>query len=136
MASIGEVYFDMYGDDFDPAEVSVYVGCAATDLRRKGQRRPDVPFPRFSSWRVSTGITEADVIDVYEMSQQLVEQLLPFTQKLAEAKTVFNLTCKLQVVLWIDQNENASMPAIGFDTQVIDFIHKLGATIDIDTYRH
>ena len=136
MANIGEVYFAMYGDDFDPADVSIYVGCAATDVRCKGQRRPDVPLPRYSSWAVSTGRVEADVINVYEMSEQLVEQLLPFVHKLAEAKTVFNLRAVFQVVLWIDQNEDASMPAIGFDPSVIQFIHMVGAKIDIDTYRN
>lgn len=136
MATIGEVYFAMYGDDFDPAEVSIYVGSAATDVHRKGQRRPDVPLPRYSSWAVSTGRVESDVIDVYEMSEQLVQQLLPFVQKLVEAKRVFNLWCVFQVVLWIDQNEDASMPAIGFDPAVIQFIHAVGANIDIDTYRN
>ena len=52
------------------------------------------------------------------------------------AKTMFNLRCVFQVMLWIDQNEEASMPAIGFESPVINFIHAVGATIDIDTYRN
>ncbi|WP_156116941.1 DUF4279 domain-containing protein [Massilia sp. 9096] len=69
MASIGEVYFVMDGDDFDPADVSIYVGCAATDLRRKGQRRTDVPVPRYFSWAVSKGRIE-DVLKVSKLIAQ------------------------------------------------------------------
>jgi hypothetical protein len=40
------------------------------------------------------------------------------------------------VVLWIDQDETKSMPAIGFEHAVIDFLNAVGGTIDIDTYRN
>ena len=136
MTSRGEVYFAMYGDEFDPDEVSAHVGLLATKVRRKGERRPDVPLPRNSWWEVSVGRGEKDVIDVYEMSEALANQLAPFAGKMLEAKTKFSLRCVFQVVLWIDQNEEASMPAIGFEAPVINFIHAVGATIDIDTYRN
>lgn len=136
MTSRGEVYFAMYGDAFEPDEISALVGLSATKVRRKGERRPDVPLPRNSSWEVSLGRVESDVIDVYEMSAALVAQLSPFAAKIVDAKTVFNLRCVFQVVLWIDQNEEASMPAIGFESPVINFIHGVGAEIDIDTYRN
>ena len=70
------------------------------------------------------------------MSDRLVTQLGPITEKLIQAKKKFSLNCVFQVVLWIDQDEEASMPAIGFEPPVIDFIHALGAKIDIDTYRN
>ncbi|WP_072789361.1 DUF4279 domain-containing protein [Duganella sacchari] len=76
MASRGEVYFAMYGDEFEPDEVSAHVGLLATKVRRKGERRPDVPLPRNSSWEISTGRVENDVIDVYEMSEALANQLV------------------------------------------------------------
>lgn len=136
MTSRGEVYFAMYGDDFEPDEISTLVGLPATKVRRKGERRADVPLPRNSSWEVSLGRVESDVIDVYEMSAALVTQLSPFAAKIVEAKTAFDLRCVFQVVLWIDQNEEASMPAIGFESPVINFIHGVGAEIDIDTYRN
>jgi hypothetical protein len=126
----------MYGDDFDPDEISFHIGLSATSVRRKGERRPEVPLPRNSSWEVSTGRVESDVINVYQMSGTLAAQLAPYLSKIIEAKTTFNLRCVFQVVLWIDQNEEASMPAIGFESPVISFIHAVGAEIDIDTYRN
>jgi hypothetical protein len=131
-----EVYFRLCGDEFEPDKVSQYIGLVATRTRRKGERRKDVPLPRNSTWQFSTGVIESDVIDVYEMSAALVERLAPYTSKIAEAKAIFQLTCVLQVVLWIDQNEEKSMPAIGFEQGVIDFLKAVGGTIDIDTYRN
>jgi len=136
MSTVGEVYFAMYGDDFEPDDVTTHVGLPATQTFRKGQRRPDVPIPRHSSWKVSNGKIEDAVVSVYEMSDDLVARLAPYVEKLIEAKNLFNLSCVFQVVLWIDQNEDASMPAIGFEAPVIAFIHAVGATIDIDTYRN
>jgi len=49
---------------------------------------------------------------------------------------MFALTCVLQVVLWIDQDETKSMPAIGFEHDVIDFLNTVDGMIDIDTYRN
>jgi len=136
MTSRGEVYFAMYGDAFEPNDVTAHIGLSPTGVRRKGERRPEVPLPRNSSWEVSIGRLESDVIDVYEMSEDLTAQLTPFIAKIVEAKSLFNLSCVFQVVLWIDQNEEASMPAIGFEPPVINFIHAVGAKIDIDTYRN
>ncbi len=135
MTTTCEVYFAMYGDDFDPADITARVGLPATKTIRRGQRRPDLDLPRQSSWEFGNGQAEHLIGDVYELSNLLVDRLTPFVEKLVEAKNVFNLHCVFQVVLWIDQKEDASMPSIGFESPVISFIHAMGATIDIDTYR-
>lgn len=126
----------LFGDDFDPEEVRQYVGLVTANIRRKGERRPHVPIPRQSFWRFSTGEIESDVIDVYEMSEILVAQLTPYTKRIAEISAKLRLTCVLQVVLWIDQDETKSMPSIGFERSVLDFLQAVNGTIDIDTYRH
>jgi len=41
----------------------------------------------------------------------------------------------LEVVLRITLDETKSTPAIGFDSRVISFLNRVGASIDIDTYR-
>ncbi len=84
----------------------------------------------------SLGRVETDVIDVYEMSNSLIEQLIPYESNIAEAVRKFGLFAVLQVVLRIDQNEAAPMPAIGFERPVLDFLTSVSATIDIDTYRN
>jgi len=136
MASVGEVYLGLYGEDFEPNDVSEFVGLVATRIRRKGERNPVVPLPRSSAWKFSSGKIETDVIDVYEMSENLVKKLAPFKSKISEARHKFGLTATLQVVLWIAQDEAQSMPAIGFERPVLDFLDAVGATIDVDTYRN
>ncbi|HEX9173425.1 MAG TPA: DUF4279 domain-containing protein [Telluria sp.] len=136
MMSTGEVYLGLYGDDFEPDDVSTFIGLAATRISRKGERRSDIPLPRTSAWKFSTEKIEDDVIDVYEMSESLIARLAPYAPRIIEAKNVFNLTCVLQVVLWIDQDETKSMPAIGFEHAVIDFLKLVGGSIDVDTYRN
>jgi hypothetical protein len=136
MASTGEVYLGLYGDNFEPNDVSDFIGLTATSIRRKGERNPNVPLPRTSSWKFSLGKIEADVIDVYEMAENLVQRLRSYEAKIVEALGKFDITAELQVVLWIDQDESKSMPAIGFEREVLRFLNALDATIDIDTYRN
>lgn len=136
MTSTGEVYLGLYGDDFEPNDVSDFIGLPATRVKRKGERNPQVPLPRTSSWKFSLGTVEATVIDVYAMSNDLVLRLAPFQAEIVEAVIKFGLEAEIQVVLWIDQDEAASMPALGFERAVLDFISAIGATIDIDMYRN
>ena len=136
MASTGEVYLNLFGDAFNPDDVSQYIGLVGARVRRIGEKRPEVPIPRVSSWSFSTGKVEDEVIDVYAMSEALITKLAPYLERIVEAKRKFGLTCILQVVLWIDQDETKSMPATGFEHTVIDFLHTVGGTIDIDTYRN
>ena len=136
MTSTGEVYFWLYGENFEPNEISDFIGLTATRMRRRDERNPDLPLPKNSAWKFSLGKIEDDVIDVYEMSENLVLKLTAFESKIAEAIQKFNLTAVLQLVLWIDQDETKSMPAIGFERPVLDFVNAVGATIDVDTFRN
>jgi hypothetical protein len=123
-----------HGDDFDPIEFAELVGLTATKMLKKGSKGIDPPFPRLSFWEFSGEEVENDVIDVYELSENLVSHLSPFTSKFIEGIKKFNLTCTLSVVLWIDRDESKSTPAIGFESGVIAFLNEIGGTIDVDTY--
>jgi len=134
MTSIGEVYFALDGDEFEPDEVSDYIGLTATKVRRKGSKQiGPPPLPRSSGWEFSLGRVEDEVIDVYAMSEALVNRLLPYVERIVEVEAKFGLIPRLQVVIWIDQDESKSMPAFGFEHAVI---HTSGAFVDIDTYRN
>ena len=123
-----EVYFALFGDDFDPASLSI--GVAPTRIKRKSN-----PIPRQSSWIYSTGKIRSDLIDVYQMSSSLIEALTPHIDSILMAKHKLGLDAVLEVVLTITPDEMVSTPAIGFDSYVVSFLNAVGATIDIDTYR-
>jgi hypothetical protein len=126
----GEVYFALYADEFDPDEVTKIIGIEPTKTRRKGN-----PIPRCTFWEYSTGKIEDEVVDVYEMSSSLVATLVPHADKIIQAKERFGLQAVLEVVLTVTPDESKSTPTIGFEAEVIAFVHNVGATIDIDTYR-
>jgi hypothetical protein len=126
----GEVYFCLYGDDFDPDAVTKVIGINPTRTKRKGD-----PIPRCSSWHYSTGKIENDLVDVYELSSSLIAKLAPYSDNILKVKRDYNLKAILEVVLTISPDDSKSTPAIGFESEVIAFLHKVGATIDIDTYR-
>lgn len=126
-----EVYFALYGDEFDPDAVTRMVGIEPTSIKRKKD-----PIPKHTWWRYSLGKIENDVINIYDMSAALIAVLQPHQEKIAQVKTSHSLNAVLSVVLWITCDETISTPAIGFDENVISFLNTVGATIDIDTYRN
>jgi hypothetical protein len=124
----GEVYFALFGDDFDPGALSI--GVSPTRIRRKGNS-----VPKHSSWIYSTGKRRDELVDVYEMASLLVASLEPCAEQIIQAKRMYALEAVLEVVLTITPDETKSTPAIGFDSNVIAFLHRVGASIDVDTYR-
>lgn len=132
----GYVYFAFSGKDFDPDELTAFLGIRPTTAWKKGTRNPERGLPKRDIWNFSSERVVDELIDVYELSSQLVEQLKPKTQRIIEAKSRFNVEPYLQVVLYISMHEEHSTPAIGFEVDVIEFLAQVGASIDIDTYKN
>ncbi len=126
----GEVYFKLVGE-FDPDAVTKDLGIEPTSIRNKGR-----PLPEYDSWEYSQGKKSGELINVYEMSSSLVKLLEPKADAIAEAIKKYNLSAELQVVLWITMDESISTPTVGFDERTIQFLNKVGASIDVDTYRN
>jgi Domain of unknown function (DUF4279) len=126
----GEAYFKLVGD-FEPDVVTKEIGIEPSRTKLKGH-----PIPKYDSWHYSNGKVVADLIDVYEMSSKLIAVLQPKTRAISDAIKKHGLMAELQVVLWISMDEEISTPAIGFDQNTIKFLSNVGATIDVDTYRH
>ena len=135
MENEGIVYFSLRGD-FSPPEVTAQIGIEPTESWSAHERDPARKIPSCSGWTYSTERIIADVVDVYEMSNRLIRALKPYQGKIKSSVTEFDLQATLQVVLHISTDESMSTPAIGFDIEVIDFLSKVGATIDIDTYKN
>ncbi|UJW81277.1 DUF4279 domain-containing protein [Hydrogenophaga sp. SL48] len=130
MTNEAEVYFALYGSEFDLEEATRRIGIEPTSIKRKGEPKTR----KHLFWQISPDRIEGDIIDIYEMSSALVAQLAPFAEKIASTRQALGLEAVLEVVLWISTDESKSTPAIGFDHEVISFLQKVGATIDVDTY--
>lgn len=131
----GSVYFALDGDNFDPDDLTQFLGVQPTSVMRKGSKIPE-KLPRMNSWKISTENIMNEYIDVFEMTSHIVKQLIPIKQLIIQAKNRFQITPRLQVILWFSMNENHSTPAIGFEVETVKFLGEVGAIIDIDTYKH
>jgi len=74
------------------------------------------------------------VIDVYEMADQIVQQLAPHSTQIRNAISDLDLKAKLQVVIHFSTHDEVPTPAIGFSNEVLAFLTEVNANIDIDTY--
>lgn len=131
----GRVYFALDGDDFDPDEVSEFLGIEPTSIRRKGTKVSG-KIPKMNSWELSTDNIINDYIDVFGMSTEIVNKLKPKKDRILQAKERFNASPRFEVVLWFSMNEEHSTPAIGFEVETVEFLGEIGAFVDIDTYKH
>ena len=129
----GKVYFAFQGDNFNPNEITKLLGINPTKVRLKNEL-PSGKLPKFSSWIFSSENIVDEVIDIYEMTTSLVKTLESKVDIINEIRQKLNVTTHLEVILSFSTNEEISTPAIGFDTATIDFLAKVGAFIDIDTY--
>jgi hypothetical protein len=134
MTNLGRVYFGLRGD-FVPAELTEAIGIKPTSAKMAGERIPG-KVPKCSMWDYSTEQVEGEVVDVYDLSSKIIKDLAPYADRIAAEVRKRDLAAVLQVVLWISTDEDVSTPAIGFDAEVINFLHHVGGTIDIDTYRN
>jgi hypothetical protein len=131
----GRVYFALDGEDFDPDEVTKFLGIKPTSVILKGSRVPGFR-PKRNSWQLSTENIVNDYINVFEMATEIIDKLSSKKELIIEARKRFNASIRFTVVLWISMNEKHSTPAIGFTTETIGFLGEIGAYIDIDTYKH
>ncbi len=131
----GRVYFALDGDNFEPDELTQFLEIEPTSVMRKGSNIPD-KLPPKSSWELSTENVVNNYIDVFDMATSIIEQLKPKKKMILDAINRFNLSPRLEVVLWFSVNEEHSTPAIGFEVDTIKFLGEIGAFIDIDTYKH
>ena len=129
MSNEGEVYFALFGRNLDPNVVTDLIGLQPTSTHRLAP-------PKDSSWELSSGKVEGELIDVYLMASDLVSRLLPHQDGIIRAKQQCGLQAVLQVVLRVSVDESVSTPAIGFTSEVINFLSSVGASVDVDTYRN
>lgn len=129
------VYFALDGDDFDPDEVTKFIGIEPTSVMRKGSKAGGKS-PKVSSWTISTENVIDEYIDVLGMATEIVSLLKPKKKVIIQAIEKFNVKPRLEVVLWFSFNGEHSTPANGFEPDTVSFLGEIGAFIDIDTYKY
>ncbi len=87
----------------------------------------------FSSWEWRA--EKIDNLFVNKLVEEVVNRLFEKIDLINELKKEFQLSSILEVVLYIDANEEISTPVIGHDLKTIEFLYKTNTETDVDIYR-
>ncbi|WP_198160111.1 DUF4279 domain-containing protein [Photobacterium sp. J15] len=87
----GRVYFSLDGHDFEPSEITEFLGIKPTTVKIKGSIVAG-KIPKMNSWQLSTDNIVNEYIDVFDMSTEIINKLKPVKKQLIEAKQRFNVS--------------------------------------------
>ena len=129
------IYLGFRGD-FDPIAASKLVDLAPEKCAPKHSINPERRIPRTNLLDYAKHGTNEACPDIYQLADQVTEILEPHLTQLEQLIAQFQPECTFQVVLWIPKDEEISTPILGFSSRTIQLVSRLGAHIDIDSYRY
>lgn len=124
------VYFALSGYHFDPDVITRLIGIEPTSVDASGARSP-LDKPVISSWELSSE-TMTDEIDVYKMTDNIIKKIEPAKEKILQVIKSHNLSPRIEVVMVLSTDKNASVPDFGFGARTIRFLAEIGAFINVD----
>lgn len=128
------VYFTLKGDNFDPSSITKQINLSPTDSKQKGDVGKYRNLLDHSSWELSTE-KGVEYLNVEKIIEELIDKLFDKIEIINELKRTYNLNSVLQIVLYVDINENEPTPILGHDIKTIEFLFKTQTKTDIDIYR-
>ena len=135
MATQIAAQFMLSSPQFNPDEVTVFLGIQPTKTWRCGDKIPKTSLRRkHDAWILSTGSAELDQehsIDLIKQVHSLLDHLRPHTAKLKKICVQLNLEATLSCVLYVEGDDR---PAIHFAPDLVKWLAELHADIDIDLY--
>ena len=128
------VYFALTGDNFDPQVVTERLGVFPTEKWKKGEKGKYKPTLDYSCWKFSTD-KGTEYLWVNKLVDEIINNLFDKIEIINELKKEFNLHSVLEIVMYIDTNEEESTPALGHDLKTMEFLHRTQTVTDVDIYR-
>ena len=122
------VYFSFDSDFFDTDMVTKELGLEPTSLMIKKD-----PVPKSTAWKYK--IEVGNEIDLETPLEKLIDIFEPKIEVINQLKSDLNLETRLQFVIDIDINPEASTPYFGLNKRTIDFLSKTNSEIDFDLYK-
>ena len=135
-----KVYISIYGDQFDPEELTRIVQVTPIHTHLKGEiiplmkglyRKPDAPPPLYkeTAWDYGSQNIKTDELEVAsKVVEEGLKDKVPLINQFVQKH---NLTVKLSVVPWMDKK---SVPLIYFNPTFVKMLGELNADIFFDTY--
>jgi hypothetical protein len=128
------VYFAFQGDNFDPNDVTTELGISPTDSWQPGEPGRYSQQQKYSCWQLKS--TSVELLDMDKLVNEVVSQLSSKIELINSLKEHHSLDTILEIVMYIDINEEQSTPYLGHNSEVINFLYRTGTTTDIDIYRY
>jgi len=128
------VYFALKGDIFDTDEVTNRLGIRPTESWRKEDKGFYKSAVEFTMWRLSTDKGKG-YIQIDNLVDEIVSKLYDKIEIINDLKRQFQLDSVLEIILYIDTNEDNSTPALGHDLKTIEFLYRTQTKTDVDIYR-
>jgi len=127
------VYFALKGD-FDPQVVTDRIGIEPSEKWKKGDKGRYKKTLDFSRWILSTDKGKEHMF-IDKLVDEIVNKLFDKIQIINEIKEQFQLDSVLEIVMYVDTNEDYSTPALGHDLKTIEFLFRTRTRTDVDIYR-
>ena len=122
------LYFVFYADEFDTEQVSTELNIQPTSVNIKKE-----PTPKSTYWKFQ--IEVGDEVDLETPLEKLIDILEPKIEQINKVKENYNLETRLQFVIDIDINPEASTPYFGLNKRIIKFLNKTETEVDFDLYK-
>ena len=122
------LYFSFDSDFFDTDVVTKNLGIEPTSLMIKKD-----PVPKSTSWKFRIEVGQE--IDLESPLEKLVTLFEKKIEQINRLKKELGLNTRLQFVIDIDINPEASTPYFGLNKRTIDFLAKTETEVDFDVYK-
>lgn len=122
------LYYAFYGDFFDTNIITNELGITPTSFHSKKD-----PVPKFTSWKYTIAI--GDNLDLETPLERLIDIFEPKVAPIILLKDKLKLSTRLQFVVYIDVDPNASTPYFGLSNRTIHFLSKTDTHVDFDLYK-
>ncbi|ELR73836.1 hypothetical protein C900_01446 [Fulvivirga imtechensis AK7] len=80
--------------------------------------------------------TADELLDIDKLVNEVVSQLSAKIEHINNLKQRLNLNTVLEIIMYIDINEEQSTPYLGHNSEVINFLHHTRTITDVDIYRY
>ena len=122
------LYFSFDAEYFDTNEITEKLNIEPTSVMIKKE-----PVPKSTAWIYQ--IDAGNEIDLETFLEKLIDIFEPKIEIINTLKDKLNLTTRIQFVIYIDINPDASTPYFGLNKRTIDFLANTETEVDFDIYK-
>lgn len=129
MANEIKTYFTLYGDDFDPEDISKELNLTPKYTWHKGDRRENsiLLYDDFG-WSINT--EEENIIEIEPQINEIIEIIEPKTDTIIQLMEKYGLSAELSCSVFHDHEDER--PVLYIKKDLMKKISRLNCDLDID----